>query len=30
LIAKEIENKTVDEVQEYAEVFWQRHEEIEG
>ncbi|PLW46886.1 hypothetical protein PCANC_06604 [Puccinia coronata f. sp. avenae] len=29
LIAKEIENKTVDEVQEYAEVFWQRHEEIE-
>ncbi|KAA1102342.1 hypothetical protein PGT21_019144 [Puccinia graminis f. sp. tritici] len=29
LIAKEIENKSVDEVQEYAEVFWQRHEEIE-
>ncbi|POW18921.1 hypothetical protein PSHT_05280, partial [Puccinia striiformis] len=29
LIAKEIENKSTEEVQEYAEVFWQRHEEIE-
>ncbi|MBW0499315.1 hypothetical protein O181_039030 [Austropuccinia psidii MF-1] len=29
LIASEIDTKTKDEVQEYAEVFWQRYEEIE-